>query len=151
MSTGVAAACVRAAHKLGSRCMADPVGCGGLGARKKRSTRRQPRRRRAPSARPDRALSARALPAPAGLPLQVNKSLETEREFAKKLGQQAAATKAELQAAVKAGADLGKQNAALQDDLKARRGGGFACGQALLRRPRLRCSLPSGRSLSAPC
>lgn len=30
--------------------------------------------------------------------LQTNKSLETEREFAKKLGQQAAATKSELQA-----------------------------------------------------
>lgn len=67
---------------------------------------------------------------------QVNKSLETEREFAKKLGQQAAATKGELAAAVKAGADLGRQNASLQDDLKA-----SACP----------LSLPLARSLRCCC
>lgn len=59
-------------------------------------------------------------PAPHHVARQVNKSLETEREFAKKLGQQAAATKTELQAAIKAGSELGAQNAALQGDLKAR-------------------------------
>ncbi len=51
---------------------------------------------------------------------QVNSSLNTEREFAKKLGEQATATQGELKAALQSASDLGAQTVALSADLKAR-------------------------------
>jgi len=59
---------------------------------------------------------------------QVNRSLETERQFAQKLGQQAAATKEELKAALNASAELSKRNSALGDDLEVGRAAVHVCG-----------------------
>lgn len=57
---------------------------------------------------------------PPPAPRQVSKSLTTEREFAKKLGQQASQTQVELKAALSSAASLGARNTALEEDLQAR-------------------------------
>jgi hypothetical protein len=69
----------------------------------------------------------------------VNASLATEREFARKLGQQASSTRDELKAALRSAADLGARNTALQEDLQVGGrvsvwvpgGGGSVCGVCL--------------------
>ena len=55
------------------------------------------------------------------LSLQVNRSLDTERAFAQKLGQQAARTQVDLTAALQASAELSARNTTLDEELQARR------------------------------
>lgn len=74
-----------------------------------------PRRAAAPPAQHPAAAAA-------GAAAQTNKSLESERAFVQKLGAQAAATKAELQSALKSSADLASAKAAVEGDLAVRFG-----------------------------
>jgi hypothetical protein len=62
--------------------------------------------------------------------LQVNRSLDTERAFAQKLGQQAARTQVDLTVALQASAELSARNTTLDEELQARRG--MLCAMTML-------------------